>query len=175
MSYDLRGYIWHQHSPKLMEAILELWPEKDIAVRDLGCGLNYYIHCLHHAGYTDVRGVDAMDSLSRFALKKDILSEGKSLYKNARYISLEVGEHIAPEHMGRYLDVMAQGKREVLMSWAIPGQAGHGHVNCQPNEVIIAEMEKRGKRFNPEITQRLRDAVQGCHCSWFKDTLMYFE
>jgi hypothetical protein len=61
------------------------------------------------------------------------------------------------------------------MSWAVPGQAGIGHINCRSNEWVIEQMAKRGYRFNEERTASLREAVKNCHCSWFRNTLMYFK
>lgn len=178
MSYDLKGYTWHQHSNKLMEAILELWPEKDHKYIDIGCGHNFYIQCLYLHGYANTMGFDRFCVESEVCTWVEDMQELAAQVKysiphKARVLCLEVGEHIAPEESAQFLDIIASCG-DVLMSWAVPGQEGHGHVNCQPNEVIIAEMEARGKVFDPEITQRLRDAVVGCHCTWFVNTLMYF-
>jgi len=176
-SYDLEGVIWHQHSNKLMVEILKLWPEKEIPVIDLGCGHNFYINVLRYAGYKEVLGVDnvglnGVDLISDVSAADFILSDEGN--RTARVISLEVGEHIPPHLADAYLDNLTSFGGEILMSWAIPGQAGVGHINCQSNEWVAKEMAKRGYMLHATKTQDLRSAVAGCHCSWFTNTLMYF-
>lgn len=171
-SYDLEGVIWHQHSNKLMVEILKLWPEKEIPIIDLGCGHNFYINVLRYAGYKDVMGIDNANLRS-----VDVIADITHKITQPRYsriISLEVGEHIPPHLADAYLDNLTSFGGEVLMSWAIPGQAGVGHINCQSNEWVAKEMAKRGYILYATKTQDLRSAVAGCHCSYFTNTLMYF-
>lgn len=171
-AYDLEGVIYHQHSNRLMKKILELF-DVNTPVIDLGCGHNFYVSVLNYAGYNAI-GVDNVDMGSRFFEKHDI-THPYYFPSNANIISLEVGEHIPPILAKEYLDNIASGYGDVLMSWATPGQAGVGHINCQSNEWVIEEMRKRGYDFNKKITNDLRKAVEDCHCSWFKNTLMYFK
>lgn len=174
-AYDLTGVIWHQHSPRLMEAILKLWPDKSIPVVDLGCGMNYYCSVLEHAGYNAVgidgcklKGVDIVADITGEMIKPALRGFSGNV------ISLEVGEHLPPHLSNAYLDNVCSFGGDVLLSWAIPGQAGVGHINCQSNEWVIEQMESRGMKHVPEITAQLRETVVGCSCSWFKNTLMYF-
>ena len=88
--------------------------------------------------------------------------------------SFEVGEHIPAEMSDAYRDNLARFGGDILMSWAVPGQAGIGHINCQTNDWVIEEMRKRGYKINWPETQRLRLVMQDCHCTWFRNTLMYF-
>lgn len=177
-AYDLLGVIWHAHSPRLMTKLLELWPDKSRRIVDLGCGLNYYITVFNKAGYKYAFGIDAVDCGSRFAEVHDLtkplpINQGAPM----NVLSLEVGEHIDYEGSLIYLDnivAVAQGG-EVIMSWAVPGQAGHGHINTQTNAWVIEQMESRGYVINPELTLQLREAVRECKCDWFRNTLMYFQ
>lgn len=41
----------------------------------------------------------------------------------------EVPEHIAPEHEEELMQTLTQAKVAIVVSWALLGQAGHGHVN----------------------------------------------
>jgi hypothetical protein len=169
--YDLEGVIWHQHSNKLMVKILEYFT-KDVPVIDLGCGHNFYVSVLNYAGYSAF-GFDQAYMGSMHSAVKDItIPIHSSTKKNV--ISLEVGEHIPKELTEGYLNNVAGFKGDVIMSWALPGQAGVGHINCQPNSWVITEMANRGFKLDQEKTNSLREAVNGCHCSWFKNTLMYF-
>lgn len=170
--YDLEGVIWHQHSNHLMKKILEYFP-KDIPVIDFGCGHNFYVSVLRYAGY-DAIGFDLTTLGSKWAFELDITKPIETITGNPNIISLEVGEHIPVELSDVYLNNITRYKRDIIMSWAVPGQAGVGHINCQTNEWVIKQIKKRGFNIDQEKTDSLRRAVENCHCSWFRNTLMYF-
>jgi hypothetical protein len=174
-SYDNDGVIWHQHSNHLMLKILEFFP-KSFEVLDLGCGHNFYVTVLRYCGYT-ANGMDAVDLGSNYFYKQDLTKPLPTEFTGRYYnvISLEVGEHIPAEYEDAYLNNITCLGGDVIMSWAVPGQAGIGHINCRSNEWVIEQMAKRGYRFNEERTASLREAVKNCHCSWFRNTLMYFK
>lgn len=173
--YDLEGVIYHQHSNLLMKKILELWPDKDVPVVDIGCGHNFYVSVLRYAGYNaigidcvELNGVDVVRDVTSSDLKKDF----DDVIRNV--ISLEIGEHIPYEKCFGYLDNVTSFGGYVIMSWAVPGQAGHGHINNMPNEWVVEQMDKRGYQLDSYVTNELRQAVQDCRCTWFKNTLLYF-
>ncbi|HNP99553.1 MAG TPA: hypothetical protein PKK99_10890 [Bacteroidia bacterium] len=174
-SYDLEGVIWHQHSNKLMVKILELWPDKGVPVKDLGCGHNFYCNVLRYAGY-DAEGYDAT-VLNKSINIIDLTRPIQPGYIGPKFntISLEVGEHLPSEFENIYLDNLTVGGLDIIMSWALPGQAGVGHINCQSNEWVISRMYDRGYILDHDKTRELRIAVNGCHCTWFQNTLMYFK
>ena len=172
-SYDLLGVIYHQHSNKLMLKILEYFP-KEVPVIDIGCGHNFYVSVLIYAGYR-ASGCDMVDLGSKHFFEYDVtkpIAGRDSRVRNV--ISLEVGEHIPMELSAGYMDNLCRFRGDVIMSWAVPGQAGIGHVNCQPPEWVIEQMLKRGYCIDALRTGSLRQSVEDCHCSWFKNTLMYF-
>lgn len=178
-SYDLEGVIWHQHSNLLMATILGLWPDKNTPIVDLGCGHNFYSNVLNYAGYASVgsdfvklKSVDYKVDLTKAIPKNHDLNYYQK--NNSNVISLEVGEHLPEDLSKNYLDNICSFGGEVIMSWAVPGQAGVGHINCQSNEWVIDKMFERGYILDPGKTHQLRENVTGCHCSWFKNTLMYF-
>lgn len=185
--YDLEGVIYHQHSNLLMKKILELWPDKTIPIIDLGCGHNFYVTVLNYAGYDCVHGVDDVDLELGWPLfsTADITQKmsmnwcsdyiDKTGVEKINVISLEVGEHIPFDKCFGYLDNIAAFGGDVIMSWAVPGQAGHGHVNCQTNEWVKAQMAERLYVIDNEKTEELRQAVADCRCTWFKNTLLYFK
>jgi len=173
--YDLEGVIWHQHSNKLMKAMLELWPEKDKAIIDIGCGHNFYASVFRYAGYF-ADGVDSVQ-LKGVDYCRDItknLAQEIPWHKYSRVISLEVGEHIPDNLADAYLGNITSFGDDIIMSWAVPGQAGVGHINCRPYEWVTSKMFDRGFIIDADRTAFLRNAVSGCHCSWFQNTLMYF-
>lgn len=171
-SYDLEGVIYHQHSNKLMKKILEYFP-KDIPVLDIGCGHNFYVSVLNYAGYK-ARGCDEVDLGHRAFFPFDVTKPMTNIGRVQNIISLEVGEHIPFELCAGYLDNLCRFGGDVIMSWAVPGQAGIGHVNCQDRQWVIEQMWNRGYTINKVRTDSMRTAVADCHCSWFQNTLMYF-
>lgn len=174
-AYDLEGVIWHQHSARLMKAILELWKDKSIPVIDLGCGLNYYITVLITAGYKGI-GIDAVDLGSKYFQQHDLTKPFIPKPVGVKNVlSLEVGEHLPSELSGVYLDNVCSFGGDVILSWAIPGQAGHGHINCQSNEWVCSEMKARGYEIDFGVTHWLRESVAQCHCSWFRNTVSYYK
>jgi len=87
-------------------------------------------------------------------------------------MSLEVGEHIPSEFEQTFLDNLVVNKpKMIIVSWAIPGQVGDGHVNCQPNSYIEAQMKLRGYAINNAISMQLRSRSS---LWWFKNTIMVF-
>jgi hypothetical protein len=88
-------------------------------------------------------------------------------------LSLEVGEHIPKEYEQVFIDnICKHSKKIVILSWAVPGQPGWGHVNCQPNSYIIEEMQKRGFEYDKDYSNLMRNNIDSCW--WFKETSMLF-
>jgi len=171
--YGMDGVVWHQHSNRLMLKLLELLP-KDEFVSDIGCGLGYYIYCLRYAGY-HACGYDSLNILNSPYIEQVDLTKQKPLHIKQNIISFEVGEHIPKEFEENYLDWICSGESLVIMSWAVAGQDGVGHVNCQNNDYVIGKMREQGFAFLPSMTAELRESVHGCHCTWFRNTLMAFK
>ena len=87
-------------------------------------------------------------------------------------VSLEVGEHIKKEFEDTFLsNVALHAERGVILSWAVPGQGGSGHVNEQSNEHIRDKMHSLGFTALEELTADLRATAE---LSWLKQTLMAF-
>ena len=72
-------------------------------------------------------------------------------------MSLEVGEHIPAAGAATYLDNVARHARVgAVLSWALPAQGGHFHVNEMPAVWVITEMATRGFRRDDEGTTEMR-------------------
>eukprot|EP00666_Eupelagonemidae_sp_cell4sb_P002611 gene2611-biopygen40125 len=66
-------------------------------------------------------------------------------------MSLEVGEHIPEKHIPAFVDNLDRHNRVgILLSWAVPGQEGHGHVSCRSNKDVIDMIERRGYWYDEE-------------------------
>ena len=88
-------------------------------------------------------------------------------------LSIEVGEHIPKKSESAFLDNLANHNREgVILSWAVRGQRGHGHVNEQSNDYIVSQMAKRNLTYDSEQSKEFRNSVT--ECSWLRNTIMVF-
>lgn len=141
-------------------------------VLDLGCGYRgKYVRFLRKRGI-ECNGIDG-NPLTLEPCQIADLALPISQTVHDCVLSLEVGEHIPAEHEGIFLDNVASHAQEtVVMSWAIPGQSGYGHVNCQPNARITNQMEARGFRHDKAATQSFRDKA---NLHWFPNTLMVYQ
>nr|XP_053654822.1 uncharacterized protein LOC128703961 [Cherax quadricarinatus] len=88
-------------------------------------------------------------------------------------MSLEVGEHIPRSGQKNFIDnLVKHACLGVVVSWAVPGQPGHSHVNCRTNDYIKQEMVARGMVVDEAAEVKLRNQSDLQH---FKNTLMVFK
>lgn len=88
-------------------------------------------------------------------------------------MSLEVGEHIPKFYEEIFLgNIIRHTKDLVILSWAVPGQGGHGHVNCLENSYIKTLMKEYGFENRIYVENIFRRV---CDLSWFKNTVMVFQ
>jgi 2-polyprenyl-3-methyl-5-hydroxy-6-metoxy-1,4-benzoquinol methylase len=101
------------------------------------------------------------------------LSEPLQIKKADLAICLEVMEHIPEEDAGSVLDNLCQMADTIIFSAAIPGQGGHGHINCQYKEYWLALFTQRGFHLSLIETQDILDKlVKGSYMGWLKQNLM---
>jgi hypothetical protein len=145
-----------------------------LPVIDMGCGRGDYVKLLRLEGY-DAFGIEGsrLPGHDEYIYNLD-LSQPIDFHATGHVISLEVGEHIPVEYERTFIDNLIRDCRGTLvLSWALPGQAGIGHVNCRSHEYIIKQIEDRGMYYDVEATHELRDG-EYITTPWFKDTLMVF-
>jgi Methyltransferase domain len=145
------------------------------SICDFGCGLGKYVNWLRVQGF-ECDGFDGnpnTPTLTGGVCRSLNLAKPVQLVKKYdSAICLEVGEHIPKEFESIFLDNLTRhAKDTIVLSWAIPGQEGDGHVNCRPNSYIIYQLWRRGFQFRPWETTSLRT---NCFIPWFKNTLMVF-
>lgn len=140
---------------------------------DFGCGNGFYTKAMNEAGLHCV-GLDGNPHTSSIPMCTVCdFSQKISVNKYDLVLSLEVGEHIPKDYEEVFLDNLAAAcKKIMIISWAIPGQEGVGHVNCQPNNYVIQEVEKRGFIYDNDATQELRNNIEHWY---FGNTLMVFK
>ena len=143
-------------------------------VLDLGCGVGHYGPPLRACGAA-WRGYDGAENVveaTEGAVQWADITEPLFLGMDDWVMSLEVGEHLPAEYAKIYLDNVARhAQKGVVLSWAIPGQIGHGHINNQPNEWVVAQMRSRGFAFDAGASDGMRAIAR---LPWFRNTLMVF-
>ena len=97
----------------------------------------------------------------------------RKLPKTTWVVSIEVGEHIPKSKESEFLDNLAYlAEAGLIISWAAPGQGGHGHINEQPSAYIIKEMSKRNFAYQADFTSVLSRAT-AVNC-YLQRTLLVF-
>lgn len=167
---------YHQSSPKLAAFLAKLLP-KDKKVIDLGCGNAFYISELEKEGF-DCIGVEG-SALNNFLSKNVVIEDLTNpihLLVTGCVISLEVGEHLPEWAEQTFLNTVCCHCNDTLvLSWALPGQPGIGHINCKPQEYIKEQVEKRGFIFDAYTTNQIRDNHIDDNTDWFRRTILIFQ
>ena len=175
---------WHAWSPGVAAAIADMLPQRPVL--DLGCGPGSYLAFLAARGF-DCLGVDGTPDIQSIAEFGPIVAADltKPLHLSSTgfgwrpwgpssILCLEVGEHLAAEsesQLWRSIDEWCD--HWLILSWAIPGQLGLGHINCRSNVHVYDQACRRGFELLPRETLVLREAADE-HTPYFRNTLFAF-
>jgi SAM-dependent methyltransferase len=158
----------HQFDKRLTDAIINLF-EINTAV-DIGCGNGSYTKYLIEHGIK-CRGFDG-SPLTMPPCEILDFSRIQNIGKYDLVLCLEVGEHIPVIYQDTFIDnVCNAAYKNIILSWAVEGQGGDGHVNCHDNYYVIGEFQRRGFLLDAYVTNLLRLEAS---ISWFKQTVMAF-
>jgi len=168
--------------------------QEDALIYDLGCGVGAYLNELRKRDFRLLVGVEAERPKHSLLSKENYIERDLTLPLNlagqpfrgtpGHVITLEVAEHIPPEFEGQFLDNVALCVKRgglLVMSWAVVGQGGDGHVNCRNNDYAIAAMERRGFVHFEAATKSARSVISteyneaAGELPWFKNTLLVFK
>lgn len=163
---------------RLAEYITKKFPDRRIV--DIGCGPGTYVRALREAGHEvtgydndlRVRGREAegLYQLSLFDLNLEAKAD--------LAICFEVAEHIEEAKADEVVNSVVRNLSKggvLLWTAAIPGQGGHGHINCQPKDYWVAKFKAKGLKRQPTVEADLLDFMeQGYHLGWFTQNLMVF-
>lgn len=170
------GNKYHQHSHELGAWIAGYF-EKYKQVHDFGCGWGKYLKDLDFCGFQHLKGYEGIVPDNKFfhdIVEQDLTKKFKVKTKG-NVICLEVAEHIPAEYTDIFLSNICNAcDDKLILSWAIRGQGGTGHVNCLNNDEAISLVVKKGFKYMSDHTKAARNSVKET-CSWFKDSLLVFE
>jgi len=174
--WNVSGSDEHKFDHHVAFSVANLLKEQGAqSIMDFGCGNGAYVTFLRDMGFS-IQGCDG--NLNTPQITGNTCSV-QDLSKEFRWgtefdwsMCLEVGEHIPKEHEQTFLDnLVAHTLNGLILSWALPGQGGCGHLNEQPNEYVIEQMLEKGFAFDEEESLKLRKTVRWW---WFENTLMVF-
>ena len=145
-----------------------------VDIIDLGCGPGRYVKSLNdcskfvlavgYDGNPNLRFIDGSACMVCDLTKEPYLCEAKDWI-----LCLELGEHVPVEYEEAVWGHLGQAKTGVIISWAPPGQGGHGHFNCREPAYIGEKMAELGFVEGKPDFFRNRSTLP-----WFKTNLRVF-
>lgn len=176
----------HVHEPNLASWISNyLYNDRDKQLIDFGCGMGDYLKKLHSDGFTNLYGFEGevRDGSPDFVQSWDLTNPMENynnydiLKKNAyNTMCLEVGEHIPKQYESIFLNnITTLTTNKIILSWAIIGQGGDGHVNCMNNGEVILKMNELGFDYLEDDSINARNSVSIAIAPWFSNTIMIFQ
>jgi len=173
----------HFNDYRLAEALPDFFKENNIvSIMDCGCGTGFYVNQLRSKGFDEAQGCDGNPGTKEPCIvadlsKPDFLANTKMSGRTFDCVmSLEVAEHLPPEHEQAFLDNLTGIAKEngcIILSWAKKGQGGLGHVNEQNEDYVLEKMSTRGWTFQQEASDRLRLQTSP-NTFWFRNTIYVF-
>jgi SAM-dependent methyltransferase len=151
---------------------------KATSVVDVGCGMGDWIAPLQDK--VSVLGIDfSVGAVEKQQLKPenfmkhDLTKPINSVSPRDVVCSLEVYEHIMPEHEDTYLsNLMAFSPRLVVISCAPPGQWGRGHHNPCTKEHVIEKFTALGYEQDEVLTKKF-SKLPGLATFYRKNTVVF--
>lgn len=160
------------------------WLVKTLGVQfvlDVGCGDGHALdHFWHIDGVASAIGIDGMPQEHASVREFDFTTGHYPWPWDFADIDLvwscEFVEHVEAQYLDNFLPALAAG-RWLAMTHAVPGQTGHHHVNCQPEEFWVDQLARYGMVLDPYLTAQARavastDAVE---TNYFARTGLVFE
>lgn len=159
--------------------------EKLNQIIDFGCGVGKYLSHLQKLGFEKLIGYEgSIPSKKEFInIKQQDLTIPFEITEKGTVICLEVAEHIPNIFENIFLDnIIDASDNRLIMSWAIRGQCGDGHINCLNNDEVIEKLIKRGLTFLSDETLNARSVIHPIKDNWidgdlphFKNTILIFK
>lgn len=181
-SINLKGF-WesdsdyaHVYDGLLSGALITYLKDNDIkSVYDFGCGMGDYAKDMINNGIIckAYDGNPFTKELTNGIGEVLDLSIPVQLEKFDCVLSFEVGEHIPAEYETVFINNLVNNtKSKIILSWAVEGQGGTGHVNCRNNDYIINIFKNKNFSYDQQASMYLRNHVS--NAPWFRNTIMIF-
>ncbi len=173
---DVKEFEYHPTHEVICDFLAEFFTP-DQPVIDLGAGLGFYSRGLTERGFqcVAVEGSQAAADAGLFPIQVHDLSKPLPLdFPEGQVLCLEVGEHIPPEFGHVFLTNLYRcARHRMVLSWAIVGQSGRGHVNCRDNYWVIEALHSIGWCVDVDGTDRARSLDFGPWW-WYKQSILCF-
>lgn len=143
-------------APRVWRYLLERFAVR--SVMDLGSGIGYAADWFYKQG-CQVVAIEGLKENCAAALYPTVqwdLTRGAISCAVDLVHCQEVVEHIEEEFIDNLIASLANG-RFILLTHALPGQAGYHHVNLKPPEYWISHMRRFGCVLLEEDTKRVRE------------------
>ena len=166
----------HYNDISLGVALTEFFNnEKATSVVDLGCGMGYYVK-IFKENNINASGFDGNPNTPELTNGMcNILDLSNPIKFDKPYnwvMSLEVGEHLPKKYEDIFISNLHMNNESgIVLSWAVKGQPGDGHVNCQNNDYIKNKICSLGYTNDSDAENILRSKSS---LWWFKNTIMVF-
>ena len=163
----------HLCSPKLA-GFLVSYLDKTVPTYDFGCGMGTYLLSLQNNGFERLHGFEGDPPFAHhFAgIERHDLTKPLVVAPPGNVLCLEVSEHVPAQYAGTLLDtITAACADRLVLSWAIRGQAGLGHVNCLDSYEVLPMLMGRGFSLDMSATRQAR-ALGGADLGWFAQSLL---
>lgn len=167
----------HHYDAPLSAGLVAFLKAEDpsASVVDLGCGMGNYVKHFRSEGLR----ADGFDGNPHTPTLTDGVCGIRDLAEPFVFdtpydwvMSLEVGEHLPAKFETVFLNNLhANNRKGIILSWAVVGQGGHGHVNERNNDYIKGRMAALGYINDEAAERRLRS---GARLWWFRNTVMVF-
>ena len=166
----------HYFDESLAKAITEVLKKESVdSVYDLGCGHGMYTKYLKDSFFS-CSGFDGnpyTNNITSGLCNVLNLTEDITIPSADCVLCLEVGEHIPKKFEKILINNLSKSTSNLLiLSWAIEGQLGEGHINCKNNDYIKNIFQSQGYKNISEYEKYLREEST---LSWFKNTIMVFK
>jgi len=166
----------HMHDPALAEYLAKFFKSQNSkSVVDFGCGMGMYVKTfqqnnLNAVGYD---GNPNTPELTNNTCNVMDLTVPKQFNEPFDWVmSLEVGEHLPKDFEDTFINNLHNNNKcGIVLSWAIKGQGGDGHINEQNNDYIKSKLCNMGYINDIEEENKMREAST---LGWFKHTIMVF-
>lgn len=131
---------------------------------DVGSGDGAMVNTALKLGIPSI-GLDQLPRPAHAELLQVDLRQPQFLGRTFQLVtSIETAEHIEPEYADIFIDTITRhANRMIVFTAAMPGQQGHGHVNCQPAYYWREKFFQRGWNYSDADTTRLAAILSLAH------------